>query len=410
MSGSEAVTGNPAVPAAPSAAGTALDLRDQALAALDGGDPQAALGLARDGLALLAGAGQDGGPDEAALLVALAEIEESLGRFGDAADTIATAITLLGGDIASAGDDGDLLLWCQAQERQAGLERLAGDFAPAAARLVAVLDVAAAEFGEASSAVLSAANALGVVYKYAADFDAAEAAYQRALAAADAMARAEGAGGTDAPAAADARDGAEGAGGTDADAMDGADPLILAGLLHNLGGLAHSRGDAATGIPLAERGLALRTEVLGDSHPEVAQDLNALGALYQLAGRFADADRAYQRALAIFEDTYGRCHLEVAHACANLAALRADEGDFQAAESLGHRALRIFEAILGPDDAEVGLTMLNMATAIAGQGRLGDGAALAARADAILATRLPAGHPHVMAARETLDHLRGLGG
>jgi hypothetical protein len=35
--------------------------------------------------------------------------------------------------------------------------------------------------GEASLAVVSAANALGVVHKYASDFDAAEAAYQVAL-------------------------------------------------------------------------------------------------------------------------------------------------------------------------------------------------------------------------------------
>src|SRR5215472_14805751 len=92
----EAVTGDPAGTAA-------LGLRDQALAALGGGDPQAAIGLARGGLALLAGAGLNDGPDEAELLVTLAEIEESLGRLGDAAATIATAITLLGGDARPAG-------------------------------------------------------------------------------------------------------------------------------------------------------------------------------------------------------------------------------------------------------------------------------------------------------------------
>lgn len=388
----------PTVTAAQDAAGAALGLRDQALDALDGGDPQAALDLVRDGLASLAGAGQDGGPDEAALLVTLAEIEESLCRFADAAATIATATTLLGGDTPLAGEDGDLLLWCQAQERRAGLERLAGDFAAAAARLIAVLDVASEAFGEASLAVVSSANALGVVYKYAADFDAAQIAYQRAMAAAGAMGDADGSG-------------AEGgdADGSGADGS-GADPLILAGLLHNLGGLAHSRGDAAAGIPLAERGLELRVSALGDAHPDVAQDMNALGALYHLAGRYADADRAYRRALAIFEDAYGPSHFEVAQACANLAALRADQGHYRAAQTLGRRALRIFEDILGPDDAEVGLTMLNLATAVAGQGRPGEAATLAARAEAVLTAQLPVGHPHLVAARETLTHLRGLAG
>src|SRR5262249_21182208 len=152
------------------------------------------------------------------------------------------------------GDADTLALWCQAQQRLAGLDRLDGDFRAAAARLHRVLDAASAAFGEGAMAVVSAANALGVVDKYAAGYDAAEAAYRRAMAAAEALL--------------------------------GRDPLIEAGLLHNMAGLAHSRGDAAAGIPLAERGAALRARALGDDHPDVARDLNALGALYHMAGRY----------------------------------------------------------------------------------------------------------------------------
>jgi tetratricopeptide (TPR) repeat protein len=215
---------------------------------------------------------------------------------------------------------------------------------------------------------VSAANALGIVHKYAADFGAAVAAYRRAVAAAQAMPE--------------------------------RDPLIEAGLLHNLGGLAHSRGDAAAGIPLAERGTALRAEALGDDHPDVARDLNALGALYHLAERYGDADDAYRRALATFEGCYGPDHFEVAMTCANLAVLHSDQGRFRAAEAAGRRSLAILEAILGPADAEVGLTLLNLAAAVAGQGRADQAAELAARACDILAARLPSGHPHVRAAAQ----------
>ena len=239
--GSADMSGEPSARASDDVAEQALLLRDRALAALDGGDPAAALAIADEGLALLEAAGLGGGPDAAAVLVTRAEIEESLDRFDDAAGTIAAAIALLENMATEGGDDDCLVLWCQAQERLAGLERLAGEFDVAAARLGAVLDRASAAFGEASPAVVSAANALGVVYKYAADFDAAEAAYQRAMAAAD--------------------------------GQGGPDPLILAGLLHNLGGLAHSRGDFTAGIPLAERGAELRAETLGRAHPDVARDL-----------------------------------------------------------------------------------------------------------------------------------------
>ena len=359
------------------AAEAALGLRDRALAALDAGDPGTALALAREGLAVLAEAGAGGGPDEAAVLVAVAEIEEALDRFGAAAASIAAAVALLGGDAGPGGGDTDLLLvWCQAQERGAGLERLAGDFGAAAARLGGVLAVAAAAFGEASLAVVSAANALGVVHKYAGDLSAAQGAYARAVAAADRMGPAAG-------------------------------PLVRAGLLHNLAGLAHSRGEAAAGIPLAEEGLALRTGALGAAHPDVAKDLNALGALYHLAGRYDDAGDCYRRALATFEDCYGPGHFETAQACANLAVWHADRGQFAAGEQAGRRALAILEVLLGPGDAEVGLTVLNLALAVAGQGRGAEAAALAGHAATILAAALPAGHPHRDAARQVLAHLQG---
>ncbi len=352
--------------AAPAGAAAALGLRDQALAALDAADPQAALGVARQGLAVLEEAGLRGQADEAALLVSLAEIEEALDRFDDARTTIAAAIAILSSLGLDDEDHDTLMLWCQAQERLAGLERLAGNFAVAVARLRAVADRASAALGEASLPVVSAANALGVVYKYASDLDAAGAAYQRAVAAARGLAD--------------------------------PDPLIEAGLLHNLGGLAHARGDAPGGIPLAERGAALRAEALGPDHPDVARDLNALGALYHLAGRQGDAVRAYHRALAVFEDRYGPDHFEVAMTCANLAVLHGDQGDYAQAEALHRRSLRIFAAVLGPQDAEVGLTLLNLATAVADQGRGAEAAMLATRATAILAARLPPGHPHLQAA------------
>ena len=81
--------------------------------------------------------------------------------------------------------------------------------------------------------------------------------------------------------------------------------------------------------------------MLGPDHPDVARDLNALGALYHLAGRLGDAAQAYRRALAVFEDRYGPVHFEVAMTCANLAVLHGDQGDFAQAESLGRRSLRI---------------------------------------------------------------------
>jgi hypothetical protein len=108
-------------PASPAA--DALALRDEALAELGQGDPEVALALAGAGLAVLEAAGQGGGTDAAAVLVALARAEEATGRFGDAAATAVAAITILDSIMPERWDDDVWLLRCQAQERLAALER-----------------------------------------------------------------------------------------------------------------------------------------------------------------------------------------------------------------------------------------------------------------------------------------------
>src|SRR5580693_8794942 len=128
----------------------ALSLRDQALAALDEGNADRALDLADQAVAALAVGGLRGGLDEAAVLIARAEIEEALDRFDDARVTTAAAIAILSVTVGEDADDDTVTLWCQAQERMAGLERMAGDFDAAAVRLRTVLDRASAALGEAS--------------------------------------------------------------------------------------------------------------------------------------------------------------------------------------------------------------------------------------------------------------------
>jgi tetratricopeptide (TPR) repeat protein len=73
--------------------------------------------------------------------------------------------------------------------------------------------------------------------------------------------------------------------------------------------------------PLYERALAIREEVLGPKHPDTAQSLNNLAALYDSQGKYEEAEPLYERALAIFEEVLGPNHPNTIVVRQNYAAL-----------------------------------------------------------------------------------------
>jgi hypothetical protein len=132
--------------------------REQALAALDAGQPRAAFAACQRGLATLERAALGRTLPAIALLVALAEIEESLGCIDDATATATAAMAAL--DVLGRDGDERVVLWCQVQERLATLARLAGDPDTARRRLRALRHRAAGSFGETSYLAERAASAL----------------------------------------------------------------------------------------------------------------------------------------------------------------------------------------------------------------------------------------------------------
>jgi hypothetical protein len=52
-------------------------------------------------------------------------------------------------------------------------------------------------------------------------------------------------------------------------------------------------------VPLSQRALAIQEKYLGPHHPEVAQSLESLAALYKKTGRAREAEALEQRAHAI---------------------------------------------------------------------------------------------------------------
>ena len=63
---------------------------------------------------------------------------------------------------------------------------------------------------------------------------------------------------------------------------------------------------------MAEKALGIREKVLGKEHPDVAQSLNNLAALYESQGNYGKAEPLYVRSLAILEKVLGKEHPSVA--------------------------------------------------------------------------------------------------
>ena len=107
--------------------------------------------------------------------------------------------------------------------------------------------------------------------------------------------------------------------------------------LNNLAVALSAAGDNGA-EPLLKRGLAIREKALGPEHPNTAQSLNNLAALYDRQGRYEEAEPLYQRALAIREKALGPEHPNTATSLNNLVAFYRSLGRGDEAARLEARA------------------------------------------------------------------------
>ncbi|MDY7225069.1 CHAT domain-containing tetratricopeptide repeat protein [Hyalangium rubrum] len=176
----------------------------------------------------------------------------------------------------------------------------------------------------------------------------------------------------------------------------GRDPrLTEARQAYEQGQQQKAAGHYAEAVPLLEHALELREAVLGDTHPEVAQCLNLLGAVQVLQGSLARAELLLQRALAIREAAFGERHPEVAESLHTLATVYLKQGQPARAEQLYGRALEIREEVLGKDHPDVASTLNNLGNLYLQQGQFARSEALHERALAVREKSLPRNHPDI---------------
>ncbi len=157
-------------------------------------------------------------------------------------------------------------------------------------------------------------------------------------------------------------------------------------------------------LPMAERAVTLREEILGAEHADLALALYQLANLHRRRADFAKAEPLAQRALAMAEKTYEPNHPSLGLIVNELAVISFNKADLVRAEPLFERARSIWEQGLGPNHPNVGRVINNLAALHFRKGETAKVEPLLLRALAILEQELGPEHTRVADAVNNLGN------
>ncbi len=173
-----------------------------------------------------------------------------------------------------------------------------------------------------------------------------------------------------------------------------------AGICHNLGGLAHARGDAAAGIPWARRSVAIREQL--DEPPALAADRGALAGLLIEVGELGEAVELLDAARAVFVAHLGAEDYEVAVIDGNLATIALRRNDLPTAERRARAALAGKEHRLGRTHPELAVTLTTLGTVRRRRGDAAGAVELHRRALEALTPAVEPEHPLLQTIEENM--------
>ena len=176
----------------------------------------------------------------------------------------------------------------------------------------------------------------------------------------------------------------------------GNDHAEIAATLNALGEVRYDRGDFDGAERLYDEALAMRRRLFGGQHAAVATSLDNLGNIYQEHGDDAAAEKAYRDALAIRRVELGPDHKDVAASLNNVATILHDREEYEAAEEMYMESLVIARRVLGESHPEVATSLNNLAVLLHDQQKLEEAEPVYREALAIARQTLGAQHPGVV--------------
>jgi CHAT domain-containing protein/Tfp pilus assembly protein PilF len=137
--------------------------------------------------------------------------------------------------------------------------------------------------------------------------------------------------------------------------------LAEAGQLNERAGQLYQQGKPREALPLVQKALNLRKQVLGERHPDYAQSLNNLAGLYWAQGEYSKAEPLFRQALEIQKQVLGQRHPHYVQSLNNLASLYQDQGEYAQAKALFRQALDLRKEVLGEHHSDYAQSLNNLA-------------------------------------------------
>ena len=187
--------------------------------------------------------------------------------------------------------------------------------------------------------------------------------------------------------------------------VQGSDHLDTGGALALLATVLRREGEASSARTAAERSVAIREAVVGREHPAWAESVNALAGVVYDSGDFTTAVTLYAAVVDVRERTLGPEHPDTGDALQNLARALRRRGDTNGAQIAFRRALAIMEAVFGADHMKVAGALNDIASLRKSSGDFAGARPDLERVLAIYEKSLGAEHPFVAGVLNNLADL-----
>jgi serine/threonine protein kinase/tetratricopeptide (TPR) repeat protein len=162
----------------------------------------------------------------------------------------------------------------------------------------------------------------------------------------------------------------------------------------NVGRIMVDRGQFKVAIPILEQALRLQN-AQGKVSSDLSSTLTELANCHFYLGDYAESDALNHRVLDMDRQLLGDRHPNVAEDYINLAAIQFEQGHFPEAEKYDRQALEIIQAWFGRDHPETSSILTILARVLTAQGKLDEAVALLRESLTIQERAYGNAHPRV---------------